>query len=78
MSKLNGWEYHNCQNTDCPARKAESFDGFNSGKNGGRICWYVKSIALDRKAKGEQAQKCKECGLIRKYPYSHMSSNELC
>lgn len=62
MSKLNGWEYHNCQTLDCPARTAVSFDGFNSGKNGGRICWYVKSLSLDRKAKGEQAQKCKECG----------------
>ena len=62
MSKLNGWEYHNCQNLDCLARKAVSFDGFNSGMNGGRICWYVKSLSLDRKAKGEQAQKCKECG----------------
>ena len=65
MSKLNGWEYHNCTNLDCPARKAERFDGFNSGKNGGRICWYVKSITSGRKEKGAQAQKCAECNFFQ-------------
>jgi hypothetical protein len=61
MSKLNGWEYHNCTNIDCPARKAERFDGFNSGRNGGRICWYVKSISSPRKERCEQSKKCAEC-----------------
>jgi hypothetical protein len=42
---------------------SERFDGFNSGKNGGRICWYVNAIQKvpDKKAKAEQAQKCAEC-----------------
>ena len=65
MSKLNGWEYHNCTNLDCTARKAERFHGFNSGKNGGRICWYVKSITSGKKEKGAQAQKCAECNFFQ-------------
>jgi hypothetical protein len=65
MSKLNGWEYHNCNNLDCPARRSERFDGINSGKNGGRICWYVKAITSGGKEKGAQVQKCSECNFFK-------------
>lgn len=68
MSKLNCWEYKNCSCIEttgkeaCPALIAEKFDGINSGKNGGRICWYAKATLSDRKDRGPQAGKCAECG----------------
>ncbi len=61
MSKLNCWEYKNCGKSDCPSKKAERFDGFNCGKNGGRICWYSNYLASGGKEKGTQVQKCSEC-----------------
>lgn len=64
MSKLNCWEYKNCGGREgvCPAQNAEKFDGINSGKNGGRICWYAKATLSDRKERGPQATKCSQCG----------------
>lgn len=62
MSKLNCWEYKNCdRNTVCSCKTAERFDGFNSGRNGGRICWYVKAITSGKAEKGAQSQKCSGC-----------------
>jgi hypothetical protein len=72
MSKLNCWEYKNCNKIcsgsaadgkeACPVTKAEYFHGINSGKNGGRMCWYAKKTLSDRKDKGPQAAKCSQCG----------------
>ncbi|MEW6054536.1 MAG: two-CW domain-containing protein [Nitrospirota bacterium] len=61
MMKMNCWEYKNCADTGCPSLREERFDGFNSGKNGGRMCWYTKKIASGNKGKGEQAGKCSQC-----------------
>lgn len=51
MKKLNCWEFMKCGRDPqgaqaaqwgvCPASTHSSTDGFNSGKNGGRICWSV-------------------------------------
>jgi hypothetical protein len=40
-------------------------NGWEYHKNGGRICWYVKSITSGRKEKGAQAQKCAECNFFQ-------------
>ena len=66
MSKLNCWESQYCIGCDgnCPARKAEKFDGINSGKNGGRICWYAAATMSDRAGKAAHARKCAECGFF--------------
>ncbi len=63
MSRLNCWEYKNCGGREgfCPAMTAEKFDGINSGKNGGRICWYAKATLSDRKERGPQTTKCAQC-----------------
>ncbi len=64
MSKLNCWEYKNCGGRDgqCPAMTMENLDGINSGKNGGRICWYAAASRAAGAERGPQATKCAECG----------------
>ena len=64
MLKLNCWEWEKCTTPDCPSKKAERFNGFNCGKNGGRICWYVNYLASGGKKRGEQVQKCSECNFF--------------
>lgn len=73
MSKLNCWEYKNCTGKAgaCPALTAEKFDGVNSGKNGGRICWYCRATLTDRKERGPQAVECARCGF-----YSEVEKDE--
>jgi hypothetical protein len=51
MMKLNCWEYKKCGREPggfqesklgtCPATTFQVVDGFNNGKNGGRICWGI-------------------------------------
>ena len=67
MEKCNCWDFRKCEKSareDCSVSKAERFDGFNSGRNGGRICWYTKELTSGTKAKGQQAQKCGECNFF--------------
>lgn len=65
MSKLNCWEHRNCGEAVCPSMQTDKFDGFNSGRNGGRLCWYAKEVTSGRKPKGDQAQKCSECEFFK-------------
>lgn len=48
----------------CPAAAANVFDGFNSGRNGGRICWLIAGTFCNKKVQGKFAEKrhsCKDC-----------------
>lgn len=67
MEKCNCWDFKKCEKTaweDCSVTREERFDGFNGGKNGGRLCWFTKELTNGTKAKGQQAQKCAECGFF--------------
>lgn len=65
--KLNCWEYIQCgrepQGTKtgesgiCPAAEDSSFDGINSGKQAGRICWAVAGTLCKGKRQGSFAEK---------------------
>ncbi len=45
----------------CPAAFDASFDGINSGINGGRFCWAVAGTFCDGKIQGTYAQKRESC-----------------
>jgi len=52
----------------CPAATAQSYNGLNSGKNAGRICWAVAGTFCGGKVQGTFAQKqatCMACDIFR-------------
>ncbi len=74
----NCWEYMKCgrekgginaaKSGVCPAASERVFHGFNSGINGGRICWLVAGTFCNGKIQGNFAQKqgsCKNCEFYR-------------
>ncbi len=68
---LNCWEFMNCSREPggnredelgaCPAAVDASFDGINSGENGGRICWAVAGTFCGGGIQGTFAEKRKSC-----------------
>jgi len=78
MKKLNCWEYKKCGRQPgganvaefgiCPAAMEEKADGFNGGKNAGRVCWAIANTLYDGKVKGtlvEKISNCMECDFFR-------------
>ena len=71
QKKLNCWEYTRCGRGPggakakvdgaCPAASDPSFNGINSGKNAGRICWAVAGTCHAGKVSGTYAQKRASC-----------------
>ena len=74
---LNCWEFKNCGREKggskvaelgvCPASTDESLDKQNSGKNAGRICWYVAGTLCRGVKQGTHSQKvnsCVECDFL--------------
>ncbi|EKD34827.1 MAG: cyclic nucleotide-binding protein [uncultured bacterium] len=72
--KLNCWEFKKCgrelngRNVQemgvCPATLDDSFDGINSGTNGGRICWAVAGTFCEGIKQGAfhaKRQSCVKC-----------------
>jgi len=69
--KLNCWQFMRCgrehggKNADelgvCPATTDSSFNGINSGKNAGRICWAVAGTFCNGKIQGTFAEKRRSC-----------------
>jgi len=76
--KLNCWEYNKCEREPhgkkvaefglCPSAVDTSFDGINSGKNAGRICWAVAGTCQGGEVHGTFAEKrdtCITCDFFR-------------
>lgn len=76
--KLNCWEFKKCgreQNGKnvqemgvCPAALDDSFDGINSGKHGGRLCWAVAGTFCEGKKQGGfhvKRESCVRCDFFR-------------
>lgn len=76
---MNCWEYMRCGREPeglkaktsgvCPAAEDNSFDGINSGKRAGRICWAVAGTLCGGKVQGSFAEKrfsCLQCEFYRK------------
>jgi CRP-like cAMP-binding protein/tRNA A-37 threonylcarbamoyl transferase component Bud32 len=69
--KLNCWEYMRCGRElggekaaelgICPSAIDTSFDGINSGKNAGRICWAVAGTCQEGEVYGTFAEKRTSC-----------------
>ena len=72
--KLNCWEYQGCgrgpngprarEGGQCPASKADSLNGANGGKSGGRACWAVEGTLCDGMVAGPYERKihvCRKC-----------------
>lgn len=61
MSKLNCWEFMNCERHDggshvsdlgiCPATKEMRLDGVHGGSNAGRSCWLFQELFAREKCK---------------------------
>ncbi len=79
MERLNCWEFMKCGREPkgsriaelglCPAATFTVTDGFNSGKNGGRVCWEVAGTFCIEKIKGTFARNhtsCSSCDFFRK------------
>ena len=77
--RLNCWEVMMCgrepggenctEDGVCPAAADQSFDGINSGKCGGRICWAVAGTFCDGCAQGSFVDKrpsCLSCDFYQK------------
>jgi len=70
-NKMNCWEYKKCEREPggkksdelgvCPAAAATSFDGINTGKNAGRICWAVAGTFCGGEVQGAFAEKRISC-----------------
>lgn len=69
--RQNCWEYMKCGRQPegdkvaelgiCPAASDTSYDGINSGKCGGRICWAVAGTFCEGRAQGTFADKRRTC-----------------
>ncbi len=91
----NCWEFMNCGRQlgginveelgECPASQDTSFDGYNGGKNAGRICWAVAGTFCRGKKQGTFAEKLSNClscnfyNLVKKessYAFKFMKSKK--
>lgn len=71
MKKKNCWEVKKCGREPggknagelgvCPAAKKCKYDGTNSGKHGGRCCWFVAGTLCGGKPQGTFAKKVLNC-----------------
>jgi CRP-like cAMP-binding protein len=69
--KLNCWEFMGCkrgpggaeadENGTCVAAMDSSYDGINTGKNAGRICWAVAGTCCEGEIQGTFAEKRDSC-----------------
>lgn len=69
--RINCWEFKKCERQPggkkvedfgvCPAAADASFNGINSGKNAGRICWAVAGTCCGGKVQGTFAEKRRSC-----------------
>lgn len=76
--KLNCWEARQCGLQPggrrvarlgvCPAAVDRAADGFNGGRNGGRICWALPETLCRGRSQGSGASKlavCMDCEFYR-------------
>jgi len=71
MAKLNCWEHKKCGREPggihadelgvCAAATEERLNGFNGGKNAGRLCWAVAGTLCYGKTSGTFAKKLQSC-----------------
>jgi CRP-like cAMP-binding protein len=86
--KLNCWEFMGCRRQPggadadkdgiCIAAADSSYDGINSGKNAGRVCWAVAGTCCDGEIQGTFAEKrdsCTSCPFYRLVQEEESTSN---
>ncbi len=71
MSKVNCWEFTQCEREPrgarvgelgvCPAAIETKVDGINGGKNGGRSCWAIAGTLCKGEVQGFFALKFSDC-----------------
>lgn len=80
--RLNCWEYQGCERGPsgrravngqrCPASLADSLDGVNGGRSGGRACWVVNDTLCNGRPSGPYEQKIHECRKCAFYARVHV------
>ncbi|MEZ4527674.1 MAG: protein phosphatase 2C domain-containing protein [Desulfobacterales bacterium] len=83
----NCWEYMKCgrekgginaaKSGVCPVASESVFDGFNGGRNCGRMCWLIAGTFCNGKIQGNFAQKqgsCKNCEFYRQVQHQGTTS----
>jgi len=86
---MNCWEYNRCGREPggekagmlglCPAAEDVSYDGINSGSNGGRFCWAVAGTYCNGDSQGTFAEKrdsCLTCDFFRLVSRQEGESNK--
>ena len=77
MDARNCWEYKKCGREPggvmaeelgvCPSSTEERVDGFNSGKNAGRVCWVIPGTMCEGIIQGTFIEKFNECASCEFY-----------
>jgi len=73
--RTNCWEFMECgrepggacasEEGICPAATFSGYDGVNSGKNAGRICWIVAGTLSNDQWQGTYARRYEDCASCR-------------
>jgi hypothetical protein len=79
MKKQNCWEFKRCKREPggrnvsklgvCPAATEIRANGFNSGKNGGRVCWTIAGTLCKTEIQSTSDPKkssCEKCDFFKK------------
>ena len=87
--EINCWEFKRCGREPggkevsrlglCPVVTADSSNGLNSGKNGGRICWAISGTICDYRVQGTFAKEqisCSSCNFF--YLVTHEEGEKFC
>ncbi len=77
--KLNCWEYQNCGREPggtmaddlgiCPVATAMRYDGDNSGRAGGRVCWTIPVSSSNPSLKSCVDKACSDCAFFRRVQF---------
>jgi len=79
MRKQNCWEFKQCKREPggnkvsklgvCPAATEVRANGFNGGKNGGRVCWTITGTLNKGEVQSTSSSKkssCEKCSFFKK------------
>jgi hypothetical protein len=75
MQKVNCWDFRKCgeksdgtsagQPKPCDVAAEEKCDQINHGRNGGRVCWFIRQKRAERKDKGFAMMCCSQCDFYK-------------
>jgi len=79
IGRVNCWEFKNCGREPgginaqelgvCPAAELEKYEGVNSGRKAGRVCWALVGTLCGGQVQGVFAKKVATCKACEFYEY---------